>query len=243
MDQGKQTEDPMELARAHVQKILAVGDPIREVMLRVLAPVAKRRAQEVAEDFQQAIAFVLARGRTVDDLAKDEAFCDLVFTATGAALRTHVAKKREALRNAIMNAGLPGRAPSREKQHMFVRLVDEFGELHVHVLHFLGDPEKWFKALGSDLPKHRGGVVDIMTTEARLEAVLPLAFPGYAKEISFVMLALEELERRGLVQDIEQGAIRAMGPTTFVAPKKAFTTPLGREFLLFISAPPDERPS
>jgi hypothetical protein len=47
-------------------------------------------------------------------LADNDAFVDTVFTASHAAIRTNQQRKRAALRNAILNAALPG-APSLAK--------------------------------------------------------------------------------------------------------------------------------
>jgi hypothetical protein len=52
--------------------------------------------------------------------------------ATLAAVKTHNAKKREALRNAVLNSALQF-APDESRQAMFVRWVDELTEIHMEL--------------------------------------------------------------------------------------------------------------
>lgn len=176
----------------------------------------------------------------LEENPRKEAVVDTVLAAIPIALRTSSETKRLALRNAIVNAGLPG-APDTIRQQMFLRLLEELTDMHVHVLALLASPEEWFRQRGRELPRHRGGtginfVAEV--SEARLEAVLATAFPEYASEEALLALVLDDLNARGLVEAIEQRQRRRVGPLTMCVPGCCFTTSLGHAFSRFIGAPP-----
>jgi hypothetical protein len=70
---------------------------------------------------------------TPETLAKNDAFVSAFAQATQAALKTHQAEKREALRNAVLNVAI-GSAPSEDLQLIFLNLVDSFTPTHLGVL-------------------------------------------------------------------------------------------------------------
>ena len=75
------------------------------------------------------------RGLSLEALAQNPAFIDAALHATRAALVTSQAAKREALRNAVLNSAISG-APAAHLQRIFVELVDQFNEWHLHILKF-----------------------------------------------------------------------------------------------------------
>jgi hypothetical protein len=66
-----------------------------------------------------------------------------VHQATDVALRTHLDAKREALRNAVVNAALPS-APSSEQQAEFLRLVETLSPTHLRLLRLYDNPRAYF---------------------------------------------------------------------------------------------------
>jgi hypothetical protein len=199
----------------------------------------KRREDAWLKELHRAFNDLQRHAVRIDDLSSNEEFYDLVCEATQVALRTRLEEKRAALRNAVVNAALPS-SPSQVKQHMFLRLVADLTELHWLMLHLLADPAGWFRTRGKQLPVHRGATgigFDRHASEARLEAVLAIAFPEHAKETALFQLVLDDLSRQGLIEDRTEN--RAMDMSTTCNPIRSFASRLGEEFLRFLREPPE----
>src|SRR5262245_60378327 len=155
--------------------------------LGFLSTPVQRRRDSVMADFGAALQDLKRRVGKLEDLENNDAFLDTVFAAIPVAMRSASETKRRALRNAIVNAGLPG-APDATKQQLFVRLLDDLTDLHAHLLDILASPQAWFQKHNMALPLHRGPTgmaFEASTSEARLEMVLRIALPAYAAEWSF----------------------------------------------------------
>lgn len=195
-----------------------------------LAPLfpsfAQRRTQAWGAELAKAANELRRRDVLVEELAEDEPFTDVVLAATEIAMRTHSNKKRERLRNALINAGLhDDPSGERERERVFLRLVDEFGELHVDLLTFLDDPAAAFEKRGEPLQPIANlghGVVGAM------DDLTNKYFSSYGDEGVF-RLAIEELQRRGLA---------AFNPNVICHAGHGQTTALGKSFLAFIGEPP-----
>jgi hypothetical protein len=97
--------------RAAVAGVPLIGDAAVELLLHVIAPPLARRQQEWCADVAEAIRRLESdRGVRPEQLRENAAFIDAVLAATQAAVRTSQQEKREALRNAVVNSGLPNAA-------------------------------------------------------------------------------------------------------------------------------------
>ena len=67
--------------------------------------------------------------------------------ASQAAIRNHQSEKREALRNAVLNAALPN-APEESIQQLFINQVDTFTVWHIRLLDLFKEPPAWFEETG-----------------------------------------------------------------------------------------------
>src|SRR2546422_762130 len=76
--------------------------------------------------------------------------------ASQVALRNHQADKRQALKNAILNAALPN-PPDDARQQMFLTWVDQFTVWHLRVLSLMRDPPALFAAQRRDIPDQMMG--------------------------------------------------------------------------------------
>ncbi len=127
------------LAKAGLSLIPYAGGPAVELFqLLVQPPLEKRRSewmQAVGEKLQQ----LEDRGLKLADLQTNEQFISAVMHATQAAMRTHVAAKREALRNAILNVAT-GQAPDETVQHLLLSFVDDLTEMHLRILRVFHQP-------------------------------------------------------------------------------------------------------
>jgi hypothetical protein len=137
------------------------------------------RLQKLAED--KRISF--------DELPDRPEFVDCVLQATQAAIRSHQTTKREALRNAVLNAALPG-APDSSTQLMFINFVDHFTEWHIRVLDLFSDPVRWASAHNVTFPELIAG---------GLNHILLHAFPELKDREPFYRQVWTDLNSSGLL--------------------------------------------
>jgi hypothetical protein len=125
-------------ARAALAAIPFVGGSITEVLSLVLAPAVARRRdtwlKELADGLEEAERKI--GGFTVENLVEDEAFVSSVIQATRIAIGTHQEKKREYLRNALINIAL-GKTTDELLQQMFLNAVEAFSAAHVQALNVI----------------------------------------------------------------------------------------------------------
>lgn len=115
-----------EVGRAIVSAIPVAGGPIQVVFENVFsAPIEKRKQvwleklAEIVTELQQRVD-----GLTPETLAANDVFVTVAMQASEVAIRNHQNEKIKALRNAVLNVGLPN-PPEEDEQLIFVRLVDQ----------------------------------------------------------------------------------------------------------------------
>jgi hypothetical protein len=99
-------------------------------------------------------------------------FQTALISALGTAMRHHQEKELEALRNTVLNAGLPN-APEADIQRMFLNWLDEFTSWHLMLLKYL----------------HEGTYNDLQLVRDDLEVKRP-----------FYNQVLQDLNAKGLIQ-------------------------------------------
>lgn len=211
-----------------------VGDVVSSILGETFPAAYQRRCAEWRDDVAASLSDLASREIDLEALKANDAFIDLVVDATTIAVRTSSEQKRRSLRNAIVNAGLPG-PPSAAKQRLFLRLIDEFDELHLQLLNFFDSPGEFMRAQGRSLPVHDGPtgmLYDPRTSNASLKRVLDLAFPEYSKQNEFLSMVISEVRRRGLITSEEM--------FVHCHERSSLTTHLGQEFLRFVLIPHTE---
>lgn len=185
-----------------------LGAAATELLNLVIAPPLDRRRAEWMNDVAGRLE-QLEEDRALDlnQLQDDDAFITTVMYASQAAIKTHEAEKREALRNAVLNAALP-HAPDAALQQHFVTLLDTLTVWHLRVLNLLGANEEREHVTVSDL-------VANTWPEARVR-------PDFLKVI------LHDLNAAGLLGGLEQGMALSGSRHTLV---------MGDEFLRFVRSP------
>ena len=211
------------LAKAGIASIPLIGAAASELFTVILAPPLEKRRVEWMNDVAEHLKDLEERGEVkLEDLQDNETFITTVMQASQAAIRNHQSEKREALRNAVLNAALP-HAPEESLQQLFINQVDTFTVWHIRLLNLFKDPSAWFKGNGgksSDLPS-LGSVEQLITT----------AWPELADQYDFLNIIVQELEAKGLYAG---GGLRmSMGPRGVYGKK---TTKMGDAFLEFITA-------
>jgi hypothetical protein len=181
--------------------------------VKQLSPIWKRLDKWMIE-VQKSLAQLQASGLRTEDLADNDAFITTVLQASHVAIRSHQQAKLDALKNAILNSAL-GRAPDEDMQQMFIGYLDSVTESHLLLLIRFKDQPK-----GTTIHSHDG---KLGPTERD--------FPQFAGKQDFIRQIARELRDKGLLQ---WDAVLSSGK---IIQEAGYTTPLGNEFIQFISTP------
>lgn len=222
-EQKSVTDAAYELGRAVASVVPVVGGPLQVLFESIFtAPLERRKAEwlrhvtEVIEEIERRV-----EGLEAADLGRNEAFITTTMQASQIALRNHQWEKLDALRNAVLNAGLPN-APSDDEQAMFVRLIDQLTPWHLRLLVFLDNPATWMTANGSDDPGWSAGAV---------ATVIEHCFPDLRGKRDLYDQLVQDLQVAGLVA---QGSYMH-GMMTSQGMMASRTTSIGKRFLAFIT--------
>jgi len=184
-------------------------------------PPVERRRDEWESDVTDDLRRLSAKSAVkIDDLPQNAAFVDAVLVATQAALRTSQPLKRQALRNAVLNAALASR-PDVTVQQIFLTLTDRFTDRHLLLLQLAQDATKLRRPDGSPLPIHSTAseVLNDAFPEARENAQL--------YELLWTDLYAARLVRLPRLENGPEGDARTIRRTTT----------LGDAYLAFITSP------
>lgn len=212
------------LAKAGIGSIPLLGAAASELFTAILAPPLETRRVEWMNDVAERLKALDERGELkLEDLQDNETFITTVMQASQAAIRNHQSEKREALRNAVLNAALP-HAPEESIQQQFINQVDTFTVWHIRLLDLFKDPPAWFEKDGvksSQLP-----------SLGSLEQLITVAWPELKDQNDFLNVVVQELETKGLFKS--SGLRASMSPGGIYSKR---TTKIGDAFLEFITAP------
>jgi hypothetical protein len=160
----------------------------------------------------------------IEQLQQNETFITTFMGAYGHAIRTHREEKRQALRNAVLNATLPD-APDDTKQKMFIEWIGELTPYHLKILQFFNtdqvtdidlDDRIWRMNIALD----------------RLADSIIEKYPELENEFDTLVQIIHELHLMGLISN----KLPAHGLATEISPHPKLT-PLAIEFLDFIQSP------
>jgi hypothetical protein len=210
------------IVSAGISSVPVVGDAAAELFELVLAPSLGKRRDDWLRKLGEVVAELRQRLAGFDprDLEGNEHFVSAVLAASTLAMKTHQEEKLEMLRNALVNVVLP-RAPDEHEQMNFLRFVDELTPLHVQILRFLEDPNRWYESARAAKPTFSMG---------GLGAVLFPAFRQFSEHT--LEAALFDLDQRRL-----SDAASSLGVTmTNAGVWASRIRPLGARFLAFVSS-------
>jgi hypothetical protein len=212
------------LAKAGIGSIPLVGAAATELFQMLVTPPLEVRRQNWMNSVAEALRDLQAsRGIDLELLSSNDHFIDAVMQASTIALRTSNSEKRNALRNAILNAAMP-HAIDELRQQIYLTLVDVLTYWHIRVLHLFADPVKWFRENHREVPQYP------MTSS--LSRLLVDAYPELAQQRELYDQLAKDLFDRGL--------INTNGLHTMMSADGAFenrVTALGSGFLKYITAP------
>lgn len=214
---------PEAIARAGLAAIPVLGGPISEMISLVLAPSVERRRGEWLKDLADVVDELENRFSGFDPkcLGENEAFVSATIQATRIAASTHQQKKREMLRNALLNIAI-GKGPNEELQQIFLNAIDAFTCSHVRVLDFL-----W---LQHDILAGASSRTSPSFTE-------PLSNYGHAINIALPELGKQPYLVQHIMSDLNLRSFSEVSSPRDAFPRNPAITNLGGEFLHFIKKP------
>lgn len=214
----------MAIARGVLGAVPVIGGLGAELVNQIVAPPLEKRRDAWMEEVGQAIHELQGKvaDLTLERLAADESFVTVLSHASSMAIRNHQREKLDALRNAVLNAALH-RGADETRQMMFLNWVDALTPLHLQLLALLGDPTRYLQEhnIGYQPTGTMGGITDMLTRVT-----------GADRDI--VSQAVKDMSDRGLLPQMNLGV--TMTTDGFFQQR---STPLGKQFLEFISTPPE----
>lgn len=193
------------------------GGALAEVFNTFIPSSLAQRRDQWGRQMTEMVNALVARGVvTIEDLQSNPDFIDLVIEATITATKTSNEMKRTALVSAIASSAQ--RAIEPDKQHMFVRLVDELTEMHIRLLlaYAVG---KFSAAFGSG-----------EEFENRFLALVGNEFPALNGQRDFILHLCSDLANRSLIATPPKGPRSMVGMNV----NSMRITQSGTEFLKFI---------
>lgn len=210
--------------RAAIAATPLVGGSAVELFNALVTPPLEKRKSEWMESVAQELQRLAKNGQlSLEELTENEAFVDALLEASQAAMRTSNNEKKEALKNAVVNAALPN-PPDESLQNIYIRLVNELTVWHIRILALFHAPQAWFS-------QHNRAIPHFAITSS-LSALLEKAFPELLGRREFYDFIAKDLYLKGLFST--EGLHTSMSPTGAFSSR---TTDLGKGFLSFITEP------
>jgi hypothetical protein len=208
---------------------LSLVPVIGTLAAETLAHALEARQSERQYEFNVAVARALTTAHdqldnvaTIEDIVGSDEFIAAVTRAQRAASETAGQVKRQRLAAAVANGGSWASFSASEREQ-FARLVIEFDELHVWLLHYFVDPKAWLQSRGL-LAQHAN-----------------LLMGGIDGPLGTALGAPEDVWRGPVVQaaaDLERAGLAAIPLTTSMTSQGVFaprTSDKGRRFLTFLN--------
>jgi hypothetical protein len=210
------------IVKGLVSAIPALGGPAAELFGFVIVPPLEKRRNEWMNTVAQKIKELEEKqaGFKIEALAENQLFLTVVMQATVAAIRNHQQEKLDALQNAVVNTAR-GINLEENLQLLLLDMIDSLTPLHLKILGYFRDPEKWLKDHGVNLGAVMGGA------RVGLEA----AFPELRDQREIYDPIVQDLFNRGLLNLDKSGLHTMMTDSGILASR---TTELGRKFLTYI---------
>jgi hypothetical protein len=172
----------------------------------------------------------------VANLVDNETFISATIQASRAALSTHQAEKRAALRNALLNTALE-RASDDDQILLFLRYVEELTIWHIRFLQLFRAPMEMLASRGVEFNTIGGfnpGRRAFIYTMGGPSIVLELGYPELEGRGDFYDQIANDLRSRGMLNSPADFLHTTMTATGMLAKR---TTPMADAFIAFISNP------
>ncbi|HYP41578.1 MAG TPA: hypothetical protein VEX13_14565, partial [Chloroflexia bacterium] len=196
-------------------------------------PISTQRAQTFGEMVAEGLQQLKDTDPRfdLDDYVSQEKITTTMLIALPAALRTTKAEKLSALRNAVLNAALPG-SPDEDIIVFYLNAVDTLPASALKILEYFADPE--------DFGKRRGISYQADMTELDFFTRVFEEFNGQPELLDMLMRMLDERRFSGGAGNTASlGWLRMASDNMPSHPPQRRITPLGERFLAFIREPPN----
>ena len=211
----------LDFAHSAAKAALSLVPVASEIFAMAVSAPLERRRRKWEEEVSESIADLSQKiGCPIDQLAENEIFVDCVAKATLIAIRNHNEEKREALRNAVFNSGVPD-SPDHALQQIFLDLIDYFTEWHLRLINLFQNPKAALEAAGFDRRNHMTGSM-IMAIET--------VYPELQGKKAFCDILWRDIHARGLTDTPSLG-----GMITVDGMFAKRTTDIGDRFVAFIT--------
>lgn len=185
-------------------------------------PAMKRR-DDWTESLEKRIEYLEEKySLNIENLQNNEQFISAVFYASSTAIKTHSKLKRTVLLNAITNIAA-GMDLDKNKQDIFLNLIDEFTELHILVLDFFYNPENILNKLEERNHTTIGN--------SSFASVFNSYYNIANEDESLINIIVNSLYSYGLINLSSKQLTTTMSRSGLISPR---VTELGKEFIEFI---------
>lgn len=215
--------------RALISAIPIVGSPFEIIFSKYYpSPIDKRR-DELLQSIHEGLEKLKKthENLTLEALEKEDIFVTVLLNAVSIAIRNHQKEKKEALRNAVLNAALKIDI-DENIQMILLRYVDDFTPLHLKMLSLLNNPREFMVQVNRPFPSNVTGIA--------LDGLIQHAIREFHKKQEDIRIVFQDLYNYGLINSSPQvlGASMSVSDSGIFAQR---TTDMARVFLRYITAP------
>jgi hypothetical protein len=205
------------------------GGPLSILFETILSSPIDKRKEEWITSLGTKLDELIEKNEqiTPESLSENPIFISVALQASQQALRNHQEEKLTALRNAVLNTALDLDVDDN-KALLFTNIIGEITPLHIKLLAFYDDVEKYENKLQQGSGQNTA-VQSSMTYYPANINIWEESFPELTTSRELINLIVQELNRKGFIFH-----------DTLASGKGSATNKFGKEFLTFISAPQDE---
>jgi len=208
------------IAKGIISLVPVAGGPLSVLFETIFSTPLDKRKEQWLHSLAEAIEKINEKveSMTPEALSQNETFISVSMQATQIALRNHQKEKIAALKNAIINSAI-NTSMDENKSLMFVRIIDEMTPIHLKVLSFLNNPDKFEQELQSKTSKN------ITTHYPENINIWNEYYPDLRGSKDLILQVVKELIAKGFIH-----------PHVTLLGSGVCTTGFGQEFLTFVSA-------
>jgi hypothetical protein len=212
------------LIKAGISQIPIIGAPAAEIFKLIITPPIEKRRDDWIESIGNGLKQLAEKYKdfSIESLSQNESFVTTLIHASEEAIKNHQNEKKEALKNAVLNAALVN-APNQDFQLIFLDHIDSFTAWHLTILKFIDDPKEWV---------HQNNVVLPIYMMGSIGQIIEDVFPALKGKHEFYDILWKSLFSNGLITtDSTHGSMTREGMFS------SRTTDTGKQFIRFITSP------
>ena len=212
------------IAKAGLSSIPIVGGTAAELFSSIITPPLSKRRDEWIIEIAEGLKLLEKRVNNfnLEDLSQNDSFITVLLHATQMAIRNHKEEKLKALRNCVLNSGIPNPI-DEDLQIMFLNFIDTFTSWHLVLLRFFKNPREWGRKNNIEYPNWSMGGVG---------TVVEFTFPELKNNREFYDQITKDLFNNGLLNGYNLH-VTVTGGGMF----NALCTNQGIQFLKYIEEP------